>query len=162
HWTLGTFELAADRASTGAEPVWLFTENDTNVERLFGAPNAQPYAKDAFHRYVIHGDDRAVNPALHGTKAAAYYVIELAPGETVTVPLRLTNASNRRTAAFGRDFDRTFAARIDEADAFYATRIPDALTADERDVARQAYAGLLWSKQFYHYAVDEWLNGDPA
>jgi hypothetical protein len=163
HSTLGRFELAADSASTGAAPQWLFTENDTNVARLFGSPNAQPYVKDAFHTYVIDGRHDAVNPALTGTKAAAYYVLDLGPGETATVCLRLTAvAEGQPGAPFGRDFDRTFATRLREADAFYASRIPEATTPAERLVARQAYAGLLWSKQFYHYAVDEWLDGDPA
>ena len=162
HWSLGRLELSADRASNGAEPRWLFTENETNVERLFASANAQPYVKDAFHEYVIRGRHDAVNPAGRGTKAAAYYALALAPGETVTVRLRLTSADRRSADPFGREFQRTFTARIREADAFYATRIPEAATADERSVARQAYAGLLWSKQFYHYAIDEWLDGDPA
>src|SRR5689334_13746096 len=163
HWSLGSFVLAADRASTGAEPEWLFTGNDTNVARLFGVPNAHPYVKDAFHEYVVHGRRDRVNPAMTGTKAAAHYVLRLGPGETATVCLRLTSRGDAsRRAPFGSEFDRTFAARVAEADAFYATRIPEAATPDERAVARQAYAGLLWSKQFYHYAVDEWLDGDPA
>jgi mannosylglycerate hydrolase MGH1-like protein len=163
HWSLGRYELAADRATTGVEPRWLFTENDTNVNRLFGSPNAQPFVKDAFHAYVIDGRHDAVNPAMTGTKAAAYYVLALGPGETATVALRLTMTRTGTTPTpFGREFDRTFAARLREADEFYATRIPEATTPEERAVARQAYAGLLWSKQFYHYAVDEWLDGDPA
>ena len=163
HWSLGRMAFSADRASTGAEPQWLFTENDTNAERLFGVPNAQPYVKDAFHAYVIDGRRDRVNPAMTGTKAAAYYVIELAAGGTATVALRLT-ATNAMPAGspFGAAYHRTFVERQQEADAFYATRIPDSLTDDERAVARQAYAGLLWSKQFYHYAVSEWLEGDPA
>jgi hypothetical protein len=163
HWSLGRMAFSADRASTGAEPRWLFTENDTNTERLFGVPNATPYVKDAFHAYVIDGRRDRVNPARTGTKAAAYYVIRLEAGATATVALRLT-ATNAIPAGslFGAAFDRAFARRQEEADAFYATRIPGALTDDERSVARQAYAGLLWSKQFYHYAITEWLEGDPA
>jgi hypothetical protein len=119
--------------------------------------------KDAFDRYVVHGRRETVNPALTGTKAAAYYVLALAADETATINLRLASmAAATAGTAFGREVDRTFATRVREADEFYRTRIPDALTADERAVARQAYAGLLWSKQFYHYAVDEWLEGDPA
>jgi hypothetical protein len=166
HWSLGDFELAAERASTGATPSWLFTENDTNVARLFGAPNAQPFVKDAFHAYVIEGRYDAVNPALTGTKACAYYVLALEAGQSATMSLRLTSSAiaDRRSAgaAFGPEFDRTITSREREADAFYRTRIPEALTADEQAVARQAYAGLLWSKQFYHYAVGEWIEGDPA
>jgi hypothetical protein len=163
HWTLGTFELAADRASSGAEPTWLFTENDTNVERLFGSPNAQPYVKDPFHDYLIDGRHDALNPAMRGTKVAACYVLDLVPGETATICLRLTGTADAISVLpFGRGFDRVFATRLRGADAFYASRIPEASTPDEPVVARQAYAGLLWSKQFYHYAVDEWLAGDPA
>jgi hypothetical protein len=162
HWTLGTFELSADHAATGAAPTWLFTENDTNVERLFGVPNAQPYVKDAFHDYVVHNRRDAVNPAMTGTKVAAHYVLELAPGETATIRLRLTNHGARHAHPFGLEFDQTFADRIREADEFYTARIPEAATDEERAVARQAYAGLLWSKQFYHYAIGEWLEGDPA
>ena len=164
HWSLGRYALAADRASTGAEPRWLFTENETNFERVFGTPNAQPYVKDAFHAYVIDARHDRVNPALTGTKAAAYYVLSLAPTESATVSLRLTSPVDGADgdARFGASFDETIALRQEEADAFYAMRIPTALSDEERNVARQAYAGLLWSKQFYHYAVDEWLEGDPA
>jgi hypothetical protein len=166
HWSLGEFQLAADRASTGAEPTWLFTENDTNVERVFGAPNAQPNVKDAFHAFVVDGKHDAVNAALIGTKACAYYVLTIEAGESATVDLRLTSvghdAMRSAGATFGPQFERTLATRIREADEFYSTRIPETLTSDEQSVARQAYAGLLWSKQFYHYAVDEWIEGDPA
>jgi hypothetical protein len=125
HWSLGDFELTADRASTGVEAQWLFTENETNVERLFGAPNALPYVKDAFHAYVIEGRHDRVNPAMTGTKAAAYYVLALGAGDTATVALRLTSSAAASTEpAFGAGFDRTFALRQREADAFYATRIP--------------------------------------
>ena len=162
HWSLGRYELAADRASNGTEPRWLFTENDTNVERLFGSPNGQPYVKDAFHAYVVDGRHDRVNPAMVGTKVAAYYHLQMEASETVVVSLRLTSAAEPVGVRFGDTFDGTFALRRQEADAFYATRIPEALSDDERAVARQAYAGLLWSKQFYHYAVEEWLDGDPA
>src|SRR5262249_33208757 len=118
---------------------------------------------DAFHAYVVESQHDAVNPAMAGTKAAVYYILDLAAGESATVCLRLTSAATSGgQAPFGREFDRTFASRIREADAFYAARLPEASTPHERAVARQAYAGLLWSKQFYHYAVDEWLDGDPA
>jgi len=162
HWSLGQYELAADRASTGAEPRWLFTENESNFERVFGAPNAQPYVKDAFHAYVIDQRHDRVNPAMDGTKAAAYYQLVMSASETVTVSLRLTSTAGTVEGPFGDAFDRTFSLRQQEADTFYATRIPEGLSSDERSVARQAYAGLLWSKQFYHYAVEEWLDGDPA
>jgi hypothetical protein len=110
----------------------------------------------------MHGRRDAVNPARAGTKAAAHYILHLGPGETATVNLRLTKSEDAGAAPFGREFDQTFAARVREADVFYEARIPESATPHERAVARQAYAGLLWSKQFYHYAVDEWLEGDPA
>jgi hypothetical protein len=162
HSTLGAYVLRADRASTGDAPTLLFTDNETNVARLFGAPNEHPYVKDAFDEYVVHGRGDAVNPAEEGTKAAAHYVLHLTAGARATVELRLTSADTSLVEPFGRDFDRTFVRRVKEADAFYATVIPEGATDEERRVARQAYAGLLWSKQFYHYVIDHWLEGDPA
>lgn len=144
-------------------PAALFTDNETNTERLFGFPNASPYVKDAFHRHVIQGDREAVNPALYGTKAAPHYVLSILAGESRAIRLRLnkTTAMSGSAGAFGADFDRTFKARRREADEFYRALLPAHLDADARAVARQAYAGLLWSKQFYHYIVEDWLNGDP-
>jgi hypothetical protein len=161
HHALGSFTLDAAVASDGTMPELLFTENDTNVERVFGAANATPHVKDAFHSYVIAGERRALNPAEHGTKAAAHYRLLIPANGTVTIELRLRDAS-RHEAAFGPSFASTFARRKAEADIYYGTRIPEDLTEEERRVARQAYAGLLWSKQFYHYAVEEWIEGDPA
>jgi hypothetical protein len=134
----------------------LFTENETNVQRLFGVPGASPYVKDGINDYIVHGDTGAVNPHRVGTKAAARYALSLAPGETRTVRLRLAHPGA------ASDFERTFADRIREADEFYATVIPTDLAPDARNVMRQAFAGMLWSKQFYHYVVRDWLNGDPA
>ncbi|MEP7384427.1 MAG: glucosidase, partial [Gemmatimonadota bacterium] len=162
HETLGRFVLEGDRASTGEAPTWLFTGNDTNVARLFGGENATPHVKDAFHDYVVRNDHAAVNAAGHGTKAAALYRVTIPSGGRTTFRLRLRLDDNRADDAFSSAFDETFTRRIREADGFYAARIPSTLTPDEIAVARQAYAGLLWSKQFYHYAVGEWLDGDPA
>ena len=145
-------------------PALLFTENETNCERCFGTPSAGPYVKDAFHRFVIDGDNAAVNPAMQGTKAAARYTIDLAAGGSVELRLRFTNeAPSPGPAAprFDDSFPATFNARMREADEFYAQVIPATQSADARAVARQAFAGLLWSKQFYHYVVKEWLDGDP-
>jgi hypothetical protein len=155
HPSLGQWVLAFEGA-----PELLFTENETNVERLFGAPNAQPYVKDAFHRRVIAGERDAVNPAQEGSKAAAWYSLEILGGAKVELRLRLTVESEASKRPFA-DFDRLFARRIREADAFYAPRLRH-LDADAARVARQAYAGLLWSKQLYHYDVRAWLEGDPA
>jgi len=145
-----------------ADPELLFTENETNFERLFGAPNHTHFVKDAFHEFVVYGRTDAVNPDRAGTKAAARYVSEIEPGQTFTCRLRFTDKVFAPASAAFADFDRTFATRQAEADEFYATVTPPTLSPDARQVMRQAFAGLLWSKQFYHYVVDEWLTGDPA
>jgi hypothetical protein len=142
------------------EPEFLFTENQSNNERLFGVANASPYVKDGINEYVVNGRADAVNPAQSGTKAAAQYRLSLAAGESQTVRLRLSQAIQKKP--FGVMFDRIFSDRIREADEFYAAVIPADLTADARHVMRQALAGMLWSKQFYHYVVRDWLKGDPA
>jgi hypothetical protein len=142
-------------------PELLFTENETNSQRLFSVSNASPNVKDGLHEYVVNGVRDAVNPALLGTKGAARYVLSLEPAETRVVRLRLSPAS-MDPAPFGLKFERIFADRIREADDFYATVIPADLTPDARQVMRQALAGMLWSKQFYHYVVRDWLKGDPA
>ncbi|MFO1306507.1 MAG: glucosidase [Burkholderiales bacterium] len=142
----------------------LFTENESNAKRLWNVPNASPYVKDAFHAYVVEGDVTAVNPAHTGTKAAPRYVFSVGPGETATVRLRLcaADAAKAPEAALGPDFDATFALRRGEADAFYKRITPFDLPDDVRNVQRQAFAGLLWSKQYYRYMVERWLEGDPA
>jgi hypothetical protein len=140
----------------------LFTENETNVARLYGAANPTPYVKDAFHRRVVEGAADAVNPVGHGTKAAAWYRLMVPARSSVTVCLRLRRVEGRLAAPFGTGFDRTFAERIREADEFYTDTLPAQATAEERNVLRQGYAGLLWSKQFYHYVVRDWLPGDPS
>ncbi len=161
HATLGAFHLAAGPGPDGATPPFLFTENESNSERLFGIPNGEHPAKDALHEHVINGrGDLARRDS--GTKAAAHYVIQVPPNERVTVQLRLFAAAEAPREASGREFDQAFARRIREADEFYAARMPARSTDDARLVARQAYAGLLWSKQFYHYALTDWLRGDPG
>lgn len=139
----------------------LFTGNDTNTARLFGVENATPFTKDAFHRFVVDGDVDAVCPDECGTKAAAMYGLRLGGGETRTVRLRLTDLPPG-PGLFGDGFDRTVDDRTAEADAFYDEVLPATLSADERLVARQSLAGLLWSKQYYHYVVKRWLDGDPS
>ena len=141
------------------EPELLFTENETNCERVFGSPSASPYVKDAFHRFIVNGEQSAINPAERGTKAAARYALTLSAGETRTLQLRLNPDIE---PAFGPAFDSVFEARIAEAGEFYETIIPAALSPDAANVARQAFAGLLWSKQYYHYVVKQWLEGDAA
>lgn len=161
HESLGTRLLSAAPASDGTQPEWLFTENDTHNEKLFKSINATPYVKDAFHRRVIHGEVKAVNPSKVGSKAAAWYRLEIPAGGVVTLHLRLREPSQGNEASFGAAFDALLKLRRREADLFYEHLEPDGLNAEENRVWRQAYAGLLHSKQFYHYVVKDWLDGDP-
>ncbi len=147
------------------EPELLFTENETNNQRLFGAPNASPYVKDGIDNYVVHGLKGAVNPQRKGTKASANYGMEIGPGGSATIRLRLTDRmpSKKNPAdPFGTEFENTFAQRTQEADEFYALRAPTTCSGDVVNVQRQALAGMLWSKQFYYFDVRAWLEGDPA
>ncbi len=140
----------------------LFTENDTNTERLFGAPGPR-FAKDGINDLVVYGRQDAVNPAQCGTKAAAHTRIVVPADGQVRLRLRLTDTDERRRPGgpFGDGFDRTFETRRREADEFYDTLSPASDTPEARQVMRQAFAGLLWSKQFYHYVVKDWMAGDP-
>jgi hypothetical protein len=139
----------------------LFTENETNTERLYAAPNASKYLKDGINNYIVQGKKDDVNPEKTGTKASAHYPLTLGPHESVTVRLRFSNHA-AAPHLLGNEFDRIFTQRQREADKFYSTVIPTQLSADAQQVMRQSLAGVLWSKQFYHYVVEEWLNGDPA
>ena len=143
----------------GGSPI-LFTENETNNQALFGADNATPYVKDAFHRYVIGDDTAAVNPAVIGTKAAAHYQLTVEPGETQLIWLRLSDAAQLEQP-FG-DFAALLHQRQQEADDLYQTVTPFAMPEAERVVQRQAFAGLLWGKQFYAFDVDRWQQDDPT
>jgi len=182
HWQYGKRWLLC-----AGQPGLLFTENETNYQRLYGGKN-RSYVKDAFHGYVIRGDKAAVNPGQVGTKMAALYRLGLGAGESMTLKLRLTdmeplgamdgnspmvgaiNAPGHAERAegvpgtndFGAGFDDLFARRQKEADAFYASRLPKELSEDAKLVMRQAFAGMMWNKQFYHYDVRTWLDGDPA
>ncbi len=145
-------------------PELLFTDNETNYRRLHGSDNPSPYVKDGINDYIVHGQKEAVNPRHSGTKAAAHYHLALGPGESATVRLRFSerDAQRPRRHPFAPDFEQILAARQHEADEFYATVIPQNLSPDAASVMRQAFAGLLWSKQFFHYVVEQWLRGDPA
>ena len=138
----------------------LFTENETNNQRLFGAPNASPYVKDGINEFVVHGKKNAVSREHRGTKASCHYTLELPPGVSHTLRLRLSNV-NAPEKAFGPGFDATFLARKQEADAFYRKVSPFPLHKEMQNLQRQAFAGLLWTKQVYHYVVEDWLRGDP-
>jgi len=161
HASLGRFRLAAGPGPDGRAPEWLFTENETNGERLFGMPNATPWVKDAFHDLVIRGRRDAVNTQGTGTKAAAHYVLDVPAEGKVVLSLRLFAEDESPKDPFGHAFHWVFESRQREADEFYETRLAH-LNEDERRIARQGYAGLLWSKQFFCYVIDEWLDGDPG
>lgn len=154
--SLGQFEWLLD------DPVdLLFTENDTNKQRLYGVSNPSPYVKDAFHDFVVQGQAGSVNPAQVGTKCAALYRLRLGPGEEQVLRLRLRWATDARPDPWG-DFNTAFTTRLQEADEFYADLQKPDLSADACNVQRQAFAGLLWTKQYYHFVVEDWLRGDPA
>jgi hypothetical protein len=166
HPFLGRLELLADSGPGGAAPTALFCENETNTRRLFGSEPITPYPKDGINDHVVHGAP-TVNPQRTGTKCAFWYKVTAQPGETVELRLRLRPAAGMPTGgrpptAFGADFYQVMAQRRAEADEFYAELTPAAATADEAIVMRQAFAGMLWSKQLYYYDVARWLDGDPT
>jgi hypothetical protein len=143
-----------------ASPELLFTENETNTKGLFGVDNSHPCVKDGINDYIVHGRKHAVSSEGKGTKAACHFRLELSAGESVTLRLRLTDKEFSGEAF--DDFDSIFSARQREADEFYATVIPQELSSDAQNVMRQGFAGMLWSKQFYHYVTKPWLEGDPG
>jgi mannosylglycerate hydrolase MGH1-like protein len=158
HDVLGEYRLYCEDADD-----LVFTENETNAERLWGIENSVPFAKDSIDSYVVHSNKSVVNPARVGTKAAAVYNIEIPPQECRTIRLRLKQIS-KAEASFRPfwNFDNVVKQRANEADEFYAALAPASLSGEHRAIQRQALAGMLWSKQFYHYIVDQWLEGDPA
>src|SRR3989344_3526123 len=150
HPDLGNRSLAFEGA-----PTPLFTENESNLQKLFNVPNRSPYVKDGFHEAIVNGNSKAVNPAKEGTKAGLHYTLNVPAKGSVS--LRFRFAPGPKGFA---DFDQMFAQRKAEADEFYRGIAPAAISEDRRKIQRQAFAGLLWSKQFYHYVVEEWLEGD--
>jgi Glycosyl hydrolase family 63 C-terminal domain len=182
HWQYGKRWLLC-----AGQPQLLFTENETNYERVFAGKSPTPFVKDAFHEYLIHKNQAAINPQQTGTKMAAYYHLTLGSGDATTLKLRLTDSeplartnSSKKVATipspapadlndevpaagdFATGFDHLFELRQKEADDFYASRVPKDISEDARSVMRQALSGMLWSKQFYHYDVLTWLTGDPG
>ncbi|MGB2677628.1 MAG: hypothetical protein WAN12_11160, partial [Candidatus Acidiferrum sp.] len=183
HWEYGKRWLLC-----AGQPELLFTDNETNYARIFNYRSRTPYVKDAFHEWLIHGNKAAVNLERAGTKMAAHYSLQLGPGDSATLKLRLTDldplgcmdadspmvgaitspAHQERaegvpgTNDFAKGFDALLVLRQKEADEFYSSRLGKELSSDAHQVMRQAYAGMLWSKQFYHYDVHSWLDGDPA
>ncbi|HEY0463869.1 MAG TPA: glucosidase, partial [Polyangiaceae bacterium] len=153
HPQLGEFRLYCQ-----GEPTLLFCENETNFQRIFGT-EGPAHPKDAFHDYIVHGESAAVATDRAGTKAAAHYLMTLAPGETVELHLRLSQDAQAEPFA---DFDSVFAAREREADEFYAELQAEISDEDARRIQRQAFAGMIWSKQTFHYDVRAWLQGDET
>ncbi len=162
HPTLGTRYLYCE----GAEQL-LFTENETNAERLYGSPNPSPYVKDGVNDFIVYGNTEAVNPDRVGTKASSHYRLEIGPGETRVIRLRLNTTPpasmptlNGTGSIVGSDFDDVLRARQHDADDFYAGITPSTISEDAANVMRQALAGMLWTKQFYNYDLEHWLRGD--
>lgn len=156
HPDLGSYWLYCDKPNRV-----LFTENETNKERIFNTPNASPYVKDSINEYFVNGCQEKINPANRGTKASAVYHLSFSANETKVVKLRLSNDGNI-TTPFSSHFDEVFKSRKSEADDFYKHVTPYSLSEDMLNVQRQAFAGLLWNKQCYHYNVHKWLKGDPT
>ncbi len=154
HETLGECHLCCD-----GDPALLFTENETNNARLFETANHTPHVKDGINDFVVHHKLDAVNPARTGTKAAADYQLTVGPGETRVIKLRLGDAAPGKSGTgLGKDFDEIFAARLHEADEFYASVAPATIGEDRARILRQALAGMLWTKQFYSFEADTWLE----
>lgn len=156
HPQLGSRWLYCD---TSAELI--FTENETNYQQVFGVENHTPYVKDGINNYIVNGQADAINPHQLGTKSSAHYVLNVEPGATHTIRLRLADSPDL-DQPLTTMFDVVWAERVREADEFYHHITPFPVPDDQRQVQRQAFAGMLWSKQFYHYAIEDWLKGDPA
>lgn len=156
HETLGKFYFIYENPENTTP---LFTENETNYQKIYGVPNKSAYTKDGFHDYVIHGNKESVNPHLAGSKFAPLYSLHFSTQETKIFYFRLISEELLPTEPLS--YERVFALRQAEADAFYATKIAPRLSEDEKMITRQAFAGLMWSKQFYHFIIHDWLKGDP-
>ncbi len=159
HESLGDFRIQADAGPGRQPPRWLFTENETNSWRIDDPSSRRPSCKDAFHLNVIEGLEGVLNPLPQGTKAAARYQCTVAPGASVEFRLRMSMIDALPDSPFGDEFAETFRQRIAEADAYSKSLVAPGLTQDEQQILRQANAGLLWTKQFYHYVVPKWLEG---
>jgi Glycosyl hydrolase family 63 C-terminal domain len=160
HESLGDYYCLVDSPDAPGEIPWLFTENETNFQTVAGTPNPQPYVKDAFHRYLVHGELAAISPTPSGTKSAAHLQFMIPPGQSVTVRCRLHLVTESNAIEGFDGFDEVFAERIAECEGFYGEIIPKDISPAERLICRQGYAGLLWNKQFFYYVVEDWLKGD--
>lgn len=172
HELFENFDFAADSRLLSRQAKLIFCDNETDFKDLYGQENITPYTKGSFNKYVVDGKKNAVNPKNFGTKAAVYDRRKVKPGASVRMRMRLKKREGTEEGGtvknykptgltFGKGFDEVVADRVSETDAFYDAVIPKHLDRDQRLVARQAYAGLLWTKQFYHYIVKDWLDGDP-
>ncbi len=161
HATLGRWRWEIEPQKGKPAPDVLFTDNQSNVARLYNVSNNGAFVKDAFHEYIIQNRDGVVNPKQVGTKAAPVYLLDIPAGGSVTVRLRFFAEDEAPRDPFGPEFEKIFTQRMRDCDEYYDTRIPQSLSDEQKNVARQAYAGLLWTKQFYHYVVEDWLKGDP-
>lgn len=182
HESLGHFEFRVDVGPNNERPSWLFTENETNPNRHPGTPTSGSFFKDAFHAKVVNGDSKRTDSREFGTKCAAHYIAIVQPDKPLVIRCRLTGLSPETIEAgmspteditkpimtpifadhqFGDTFETIFENRRKEADAFYDECISPQLTTEEKSISRQAYAGLLWTKQFYYYVVNSWIKGDP-
>ncbi len=161
HDILGDFYFYAEAEGESAvDQKWIFTDNETNYEKTFNSEGSEPFVKDAFHRHICDGEKDVINPAEKGTKAAAHFVLKIPAGETAIVRCRL-NLKDEDSGIAGLEyFEETFQERIREADEFYEAINPKKLSKEETQISRQASAGLLWTKQFFYYVVDDWLKGD--
>ncbi len=160
HEDLGIYQFMVDSPDFSQEIEWLFTENETNTQSLYGKPNSTPYVKDAFHRYLIQGDKKAISPAPLGTKSAAHLSFIVPAGKSITIRCRLHAVGESNGLAKFEQFDETFAQRIKECDEFYDHIITKGISNNERLICRQGYAGLLWTKQFFYYVIEDWLKGE--
>jgi len=154
HTTQGQYYLYAQDAID-----LLFTENETNFQRISNIENDNPYKKDSFHRYLIESEKDAINPDKSGTKVAAYFHKVIESGQSYSVQLRISNKKHRNPFS---QFEELFSRRISEANEFYAAKQPKGLSEDAASIQRQAFAGMLWNKQLYYYDVEQWLQGDPG
>lgn len=162
HQTLGRFELSFPNTPDNKRPVTLFTENHTNLSKLFGQSNNTRYVKDAFHQYIVNQKRNSVNPQQQGTKAAVVYELTAQAGETIKLRLRLQRAQKVTADVLGDDFTQIMALRRQDMKDYYQSILPKEMPESHRLIAQQAYAGLLFSKQFYHYIVEDWIQGDPS
>ena len=157
HEDLGAYRLCCERPEK-----LLFTENESNLARLWGVPNPTPFVKDSINDAIVQDRPEIVNSNQVGTKAAAHYKFTMPPNESRTIRLHLTKIDNQKPSDPFAKFDKIFRTRREEADEFYSEFAPLSLKEEHRAIQRQALAGMLWSKQFYHYIVEQWLNGDPG